>query len=378
MSASIFFIQSIDELLDIKDRWQALADNAGTKNLFYEPMLFIPAYRNLATDIKLDIVAVEDDETNDLIGFFPLKVESHYRRIPIEHYSLWRHTHSVTATPLIAQGCEASCLEVFFNWLTSKSCGFPLINFHYFTGSAELQQLILSKAAEYHCKIDKVDQWSRALLSTSLDSQSYYSHFFSRKRVKEHNRLWRRLAEQGNLECYTGSLELAQVESWLAQFLNLEDSGWKSANGTSISKKPSELQFFTEAVTNAAESDRLSVSWLKLDGKMIASECSFTGANGSIMLKIAYDEAYAKFSPGVLLVLKKTEALLVESHAEKEVWFDSCAIADHPMINHLWKQSLTVSNFSTSNGSGYSAFLFTIIGLLVRFKRLLSRGLPWL
>jgi hypothetical protein len=53
--------------------------------------------------------------------------------------------------------------------------------------------------------------------------------------------------------------------------------------------------------------------------------------------KIAYDESVARFSPGVLLTLALTEELLEDAAVAHA---DSCATADHPMIDHVWRERL--------------------------------------
>ena len=60
------------------------------------------------------------------------------------------------------------------------------------------------------------------------------------------------------------------------------------------------------------------------------------GAQGWIV-KIAYDEAFAKFSPGVMLVLDATEALFAEPQLKL---VDSCAIPGHPMIDRIWRDRI--------------------------------------
>jgi hypothetical protein len=55
--------------------------------------------------------------------------------------------------------------------------------------------------------------------------------------------------------------------------------------------------------------------------------------------KIAYDEAYARFSPGVQLMLELPKHLFSDPTLMR---IDSCAAAHHPMIDHLWSGRLAV------------------------------------
>ncbi len=57
--------------------------------------------------------------------------------------------------------------------------------------------------------------------------------------------------------------------------------------------------------------------------------------------KIAYDEAHARSSPGVQLSLDLTEQFLADESLAR---VDSCATADHPMIDHLWRERLALTD----------------------------------
>jgi len=57
--------------------------------------------------------------------------------------------------------------------------------------------------------------------------------------------------------------------------------------------------------------------------------------------KIAYDESRSRASPGVQLLLDVTDALLADASIART---DSCATADHPMIDHIWRERLTLSD----------------------------------
>ena len=374
MSTKIHIIDTIEELLPFEKKWQALADESCECNLFYEPMMFLPAFQYLTEGIKIFIVLVEDEATGALIGFFPLKLEKRYRKLPIKHYSLWRHVHSVTTVPLVAKGMEKKCMDAFVLWSTSSDRSMPWIRFQFFTDSQGLKDTLFSVAAEYDCRIDDIDFWRRALLSSDLDGKIYLSRFINKKQMKEYRRLWKRLSEQGELEFYSGRINNQEASDWYQHFLELESSGWKGRKGSSISDNENEKMFFSEAIKNASSRNCLSISTLTINNKIIASECSFSGVAHSIMLKITYNENYAKFSPGVLLILKKTEQTL---DSEANVWIDSCAVPNHPMIDHLWRQKIDVFDFSISNGRFSSNARLSLIHCLVNIKRIIFRQLSW-
>ena len=58
--------------------------------------------------------------------------------------------------------------------------------------------------------------------------------------------------------------------------------------------------------------------------------------------KIAYDEEFARFSPGVQIALDLTDVLEADRNLEL---VDSCAVADHPMIDHLWAGRINMADW---------------------------------
>ena len=69
---------------------------------------------------------------------------------------------------------------------------------------------------------------------------------------------------------------------------------------------------------------------------------------------------YAKYSPGVLLVLYATERLFAESGI---TFVDSCAIPGHPMIENIWRDRIKVADVMIApNSIGVKRFAMTVEG----------------
>ena len=71
---------------------------------------------------------------------------------------------------------------------------------------------------------------------------------------------------------------------------------------------------------------------------------NFLTPPGSFSFKTAFDEAYARFSPGVLIQLDNLDIL----DSPDISWMDSCAATDHPMIDHLWGERRSIVRLSVS------------------------------
>ena len=73
---------------------------------------------------------------------------------------------------------------------------------------------------------------------------------------------------------------------------------------------------------------------------------NFVTPPGACSFKTAFDENFARFSPGVLLQLENL-AMLENPQVE---WTDSCAAADHPMIDRIWRERRAIGRVSIAIG----------------------------
>ena len=97
-------------------------------------------------------------------------------------------------------------------------------------------------------------------------------------------------------------------------------------------------------MTGAADAGKLDMRALDLGGRPLAMLVNFLCPPGGFSFKTAFDEDYARFSPGVLLQ-RENLALLDRSGID---WTDSCAAADHPMIERIWRDLLFLTHATTT------------------------------
>jgi hypothetical protein len=126
---------------------------------------------------------------------------------------------------------------------------------------------------------------------------------------------------------------------------------------------------FRQALRGAAAKDQLELLDLRLDGVPLAMLVNFICAPGSFSFKTAFDERYARFSPGVLLQIENL-ALLERGDVE---WCDSCAAEGHPMIDSLWTGRRRIGRYSVAIGGGARRGAF---GLLLRAELAKKRVRP--
>ncbi len=311
---------------DLAAQWDVLAENASEPNAFAERWFLEPSLALLADggDVHLAAVASADGM---LVGLIPLTVKPDYGRIQIRNVQNWLHHNSFLGSPMVRKGMEQAFWQTLLEAL--NACGWATGLLH-IDGLTEHGRLLSGlRAASPRCDI--VHRVERAMLRTGLDAESYWAETVRKKKRKELNRLANRLTDEGEVAYATlGANEDARP--WIEAFLDLECQGWKGAAGSALCNDPKIADFFREICVRAHQHGKLDFHRLDLDGKPIAMLVNFLSAPGGFSFKIAFDEEYARFSPGVLIERYNLRILEREDIA----WMDSCASEDHPMINSLW------------------------------------------
>jgi CelD/BcsL family acetyltransferase involved in cellulose biosynthesis len=151
----------------------------------------------------------------------------------------------------------------------------------------------------------------------------------------------RRLEETGRVNFAVAS-DSETAAARLEEFFALELGGWKGKRGTALASSGATAAFAREAVLNLAASGNVRIHSLRLDDRPIAALISFIAGATAYTWKIAYDEAYARFSPGVQLMLEAPAQLFADPAVMR---IDSCAEPDHTMIDRLWPDRLAMATF---------------------------------
>jgi hypothetical protein len=203
----------------------------------------------------------------------------------------------------------------------------------------------------------------RALLAPSQERAHYLDHAIGAKKRKELRRQRKRLADAGELTSSTSN-EPAAVAAALGDFLALEASGWKGRAGTAARADDGIRAFMESAVTALAREGKARIARLTAAGRPIAALVTLQSGATAWCWKIAYDEAFARFSPGVQLLTDMTQALLDDTAVTRA---DSCATAGHPMIDRIWRERLALADHLVRNGPQHG-FAFSLACMLEHMR----------
>ncbi len=363
-----------EALAEHRAAWDDLALHAAEPNVHYESWMLLPAAQMLAAGKDLIFVLVyRADPRNPkqpiLCGFFPLERKRGYRRLPVGSLSLWNYGPCEITTPLVRKTDAAETWTAFFDWLAKDPESRGLIEFEQLPADGPIYQGMIDEMRRRGTFYLVNESWTRALLRRRESAEAYLQEALSSNKRRDLQRKERRLREQGKLE-YITLQPTDDVEPWLEHFLRLEACGWKGQIGTALACKNPDREYF---LTMAREAFRLGKLWmvgLALNDQPIALRCNFNAPPGSFFFKPGYDEAYSRFSPGVLVELENIR----QFHANPALgWMDSCTSPDNTMLNSLWLDRRIMVSLLAATGRRFGGLALSVLPLMRWLKRAVRR-----
>lgn len=324
-----------DQLAPMAAQWRALAAKAIEPNVFYEPAFALAAAPVFGRSAFALAVTSPEQE---LLGLFPLELARYRYGAPHSILVGWTHPFAPLGTPLVARAHACAVLEACFERMARDPALPKLMLLPMLAEDGPFALALDSTLAQRSAASARLDVRQRALLDPKGERERYIENHVSGKRRKELRREGRRLEAMGSLQVMSDATR-AGVAAALRDFLSLEARGWKGRAGTAALDKPEIAAFVENAVCGLAATDQARVDRLSCDGLVIAASVTLSSADTAWFWKTAYDEAFHRYSPGVQLTLRLTKDLLRE-----QARADSCAVANHPMIDHLWRERLTLSD----------------------------------
>jgi hypothetical protein len=362
-------------LTGYSDALDELARSSSEPNIFYEPWMLLPSLRAFGQESSFAFVLIFCQQAGRpplLCGFFPLEITKRYRGIPVRAARLWTYLHFYWAAPLIREGCEHQCLQALFEWTRSEQSPCSLIEFGSMPAEGPMARALIDVVDELKLQRYVRELYTRALLRRACDAETCIRRALPGRRLKELNRVRRRLAEKGTLTVEELTPE-GNLSEWLEGFLALEARGWKGEAGTALASAEGKRQFFLESARAAFARGQLMMMRLRLNGSAIAYKCNFLSGPGAFAFKIAYDEQYSSYSPGVHLELENVRCFHAMPGME---WMDSCADPDHFMANHLWGDSRAIQSTAVAVRGRLNGLLLAAFPLLKWAKHSLRPAAP--
>ncbi|RLP26605.1 GNAT family N-acetyltransferase [Mesorhizobium sp. YM1C-6-2] len=305
-------------------------------NVFFNPHFLAPAMPRLEDrEVRLAVIRDGDEYKNRLRLLVPFSIERPPMPLGVSIMRTWASPFGPLGTPLVDRDDPGGVIEDFIAMLSRPHLKLPkVLVLPDMRLDGAVASLVKSIAEARGLPLVTMSKVERAFLESSLDGDAYLKASLTSNRYREFRRLKRKLAEQGELvhEVARGPEEIRPA---IEGFLALEAAGWKGRRRTAMATDRYRAAFAREAVHGLAEHDLCRIHSLTLGGRLVASLIVFVEAGVAYTWKTAYDEDFASFSPGVLLMIEVTKQHLDDPNIDLT---DSCAVPDHPMISRLWSE----------------------------------------
>ena len=345
-------------LIRCQTEWADLCKRALEPNIFLEPAFAVPLLQHVPYPKRPYFLLVWEESgpvsCRRLLGLFPiedcggsLSLDSMLRG--------FAHNQTSCGMPLVDRQQASHTIEAVLDWLAAHyqrrhALAFTSIAkegaFH-----GELRRLSAASSRSFmglgeHQRAELRQPNSgggrsvRFASATLAPARQDPVRLESAKRRKERARQFRRLSEAGT-RTYASAKTPTEIAGATERFLALEHNGWKGKRGTALLADPRLATFARTMTRLMAHEGKCRIDSIEIDGKPVAMGIIIAAGGRAHFWKTAFDEAFAPLSPGVQFTMELTQAQLNDPSV---VSTDSCAIANHPMIDRLWPDRMTITD----------------------------------
>jgi hypothetical protein len=321
---------------DLQEELDFLTFRVMEANVFFAPRFLAPAMPRLDDrQIRFAVIRDEDARRSRVRLMMPFSVEKPGFSVGPSILRVWSNPFGPLGTPLVDAEGAAETIDNMLEALARPDAKLPgILVLPDLRLNGRFTQLIKAVAIGRDLPLTVTNTFERPMLESQEDGDTYLKTTISKNHIRDMRRQFRLLGEEGRVS-YNVARQPEEIRRRMEEFLALEASGWKGRKRSAMVMDRFRAAFAREAITNLAEVDAVRIHTLDLDGRAIASMVVFIMAGEAYTWKTAYDERYARFSPGKLLLADLTDWHLDDPNIERT---DSCAVPDHPIMSRFWKE----------------------------------------
>jgi hypothetical protein len=321
---------------DLQEELEFLSNRAMEPNIFFSARLLAPAMPRVEDkQVRFALIRDEQDERSRMRLLMPFTVEKPGFSMGASIIRVWANPFGPLGTPLVDAEDAAETMDNLLEALAARELRLPpVLVMPDMRLNGPFAQLMKAVAIGRNLPVSVTGPYLRPMLQSDADGETYLKQAISSHHFRELRRTWRNLSTKGDLS-YSVARQPEDVRLRMEEFLALEAKGWKGRRRSALINDRYRAAFAREAITNLAEIDAVRIHTVDLDGRAIASLIVFIMSGEAYTWKTAFDEGFARYSPGKLLMMKLTEWHLEDANIMRT---DSCAVPDHPIMSRFWEE----------------------------------------
>jgi hypothetical protein len=174
----------------------------------------------------------------------------------------------------------------------------------------------------------------------------------------------------------TKTVETAsELDEWISLYVRLEQAGWKGKYGSALASHASARRYFETIVREGFRRGRVTAITLSSGERPVAVKINFRSGDEWFAYKIAYDEDFARYSPGLLLEVDNVRRMHSIPGARM---MDSCTGPTTRVFRDLWLDRRAIHSVTIAAGREPAALFLAALPLLRWGKRRARQLLPHL
>lgn len=326
--------RALSALEPLREDWRALSGRALEPNVFYDPgfaLAAAPVFGNPGAVLVWS-------KAGRLIGLFPAYSERRYGVSTT--LTGWTHPYAPFGAPLVDRDEADAAIAGFFDRVEASERLPKLVLLPFVAMNGAFASALATVLLRHGGAMQVFGAHQRALLAPADGRLTYLDRALPHKKLKELRRQRRRLLDKGQLKTLVAR-DPDEIPRALSDHLALEAAGWKGRRGSAAGQDAAVRGFIESALGALSQEGNVRIERLMQNNHALASTITLQSGTSAWFWKIAYDEDFARHSPGVQATLDLTEHLLSRPDILR---VDSCATAGHPMIDHLWRERIALGD----------------------------------
>jgi hypothetical protein len=331
--------------------WRDLAERAVEPNPLFEPGCLVPAAQHLPNGPGISLVIAESE--GRFFGCFPVYLVpanarpcaawGGIRRPTFTTQVVWRHRFD--GTPLLAreQAPEAALTLLAVLSTESRALHAGILVLEWLDTDGPVASHVAAAASALGLPLYNYHSWSRPMVRRrdGLTYRQIHAPDTLKRLARKRRQLGRTLG--GEVRLVDRSADAAAVDELFA----IEAAGYKGRFGIALTAFPGEPEWFREMCDRFRSEGRLVVYSLEVGDTVVAMQLMLRGGEGLFDLVMTYDETYARFSPGMQLVIDAVDHFHETTDAQ---WLDTCTYEGNETSLRLYPDRRTVSTVLVAVG----------------------------
>jgi CelD/BcsL family acetyltransferase involved in cellulose biosynthesis len=314
---NIEVIESLDRFQEIQSDWDRLFNLKNEIPLFFSFEVVLTYYKTILMSFKkvhIRIFIIRN-ANQQIVAIFPFTYEViRFSSIFSFRELGMKNSYLIDFYYFLVDPSEDqnAIFRLFYQYLKKRKKEWDVVKVNFIPDDENLFNVFISNFSKsYKINVDEIE-------TVVIDCDRGFDQYIKdldRKDMKNIKRQDRRIKENG-IVSLVEMKNPQEIEKGLQYFYDIEDSGWKGAEGTSL-KRSYYGDYFKELAIDLSKENRFRLYFLRFNDRYIAGIYGIIDHGTLYIVKTGYDDTYSQYSPSIVLYYLLFERLFNEKSIQK-------------------------------------------------------------